>query len=784
MGANRLDIAHRRERAMFKLVVSEKGGPTKEIEFDKDEVTIGRVPGNDIVLPGNNVSKRHSRVVRQDGRFFVVDLKSTNGTYLNGRRIMTPSPLRAGDKIFVGSFVLVLEGDPAMLEDGGGDIPAEGASLVEPIPLDQEPLESQPPPAPEPVGRPTFANPLNAGPRAAMQTQPLSTGPAIAATMSMQQREQQAPSPPTGIPRVGPVPAAPTPRPSAPTSAQPGPGTPSTPGVAPIGGPRPGAIPTMNAGSPSPSALPPASRPSVPGIASRTPASAAGPARPPSGSWQANKPAPTPASAPTMPEPVEEPAAPERSSAPPAVPPSANAAAPPIVAATTPPPPLASTPAPVSAPAPPPVPVEAQSKPSTNAPTITVGSKVVEQVIQAHRASVEPTPPGNEYAALLASVIADAVEAGVSVNPNQFGDAGARARARSVVDNLARGRESLPTNVTVERVVRDAVAELVGAGCIELALEDAEVTSVLIAPSGRVLVGHGGGEGASPFWFSSSASVSRVVDRLLHASGVQRVGEQPFIECKLPEAIGHGNATMTVVYAPGGSAPSVSIERPARRATAFAELVAAGVLSAAAQRTVAMALDARRNVFIVGPRGSARSTLLGTMVAHLAANERVVALEARPELSVIHREVSVVPLTKDPKRSLEFAHALRPHRLVYAQVDDAIAAPLVSTMVTGAEGLIAVLEGASGSAALAQMATATGAKDEALARIQSTRPFVVQLARLGDGSARVASLGEARVDSGHVVIDELFVLRVARGNDRGALSAELVATGTNPSFGG
>ncbi|MBL8679605.1 MAG: Flp pilus assembly complex ATPase component TadA [Myxococcales bacterium] len=757
---------------MFKLVVSEKGGPTKEIEFDKDEVTIGRVPGNDIVLPGNNVSKRHSRVVRQDGRFFVVDLKSTNGTYLNGRRIMTPSPLRAGDKIFVGSFVLVLEGAEAGIGDDAdaGDIPAEGASLVEPIPLDQEPLESQPPPAPEPVGRPTFANPLNAGPRAAMQTQPLSTGPAIAATMAMQQREQQNPSPPSGVPRVGASPAASSSRPVAPTSAQPGPGTPSSPGVAPTGPARPGSIPTMNAGSP-----PPGARPSVPGIAARSPASGAGPARPPSGNWPPAKPAaaPVPATAPTMPEPVDEPAA-EQPSTPP---PSAAPIAPPAVSQTAPPPP--PTPAPAPAPVEPPV-----ARPHPSAPTITVGSKVVDQVIQAHRASVEPTPPGNEYAALLASVIADALEAGVSANPNQLGDAGARSRARGVVENLARGRDSLPTGVTSERVTRDAVAELVGAGPIELALEEPDVTSVLVAPSGRVLVGRGGGEGASPFWFSSSAAVSTAVDRLLHASGVQRVGEQPFIECVLPDAIGHGTARMTVVYAPGAAAPSISIERAARRASAFAELVAAGVLSAAAQRTITMALDARRNVFIVGPRGSARSTLLGTFVAHLATNERVVALEARPELSTIHREVSVVPITKDPKRSLEFAHALRPHRLVFAQVDDSIAAALVGTMVTGSEGSIAVLDGASGSTALAHLAAATGAKDEGLARVQATRPFIVQLARLGDGSARVASLGEARVDGGHVVIDELFVLRVARSTDRGTLSAELVATGTNPSFGG
>ena len=72
---------------MFSILISEKGGETKRMEFDRPEITIGRVAGNDIVLPRNNISKRHSRIVFKDGKFIVVDLKSTNGTFVNGRKI-------------------------------------------------------------------------------------------------------------------------------------------------------------------------------------------------------------------------------------------------------------------------------------------------------------------------------------------------------------------------------------------------------------------------------------------------------------------------------------------------------------------------------------------------------------------------------------------------------------------------------------------------------------------------------------------------------------------------
>lgn len=761
---------------MFKLVVSEKGGPTREIEFDKDEVTIGRIPGNDIVLPGNNVSKRHSRVVRQDGRFFVVDLKSTNGTYLNGRRIMTPSPLRAGDKIFVGNFVITLvttEGEQGEHHDGTD----EGASLVEPIPLDQEPMESQPPPAMDPEVRPTFTNPISAGPRAAMQTQPLSTAPAIAATMATASQP-----PAISVPRApgaAPLPTGATR--SAPSTAQSsGAVTPSTPGAPAITARPTPSVPTMSIGTP----LSGATRPPVAGITARAPASVSStPARPTSGAnWPPTKPAASqapaaPSSAPTVPESVAEPES-AHEPASPSMPPVPISAQP--SASTSPPASIPPEPPRAARDSPP------QARPLVTAtPTVNVGTKVVESVIQAHRQSIEPTPPGNEYAALLASLVADAIEAGVSVTPNELGDASARQRARDVVENLARGREGLPAGISADRLTRDVVAELVGAGPIELALEESEVTSVLVAPSGRVLVGRGGAEGPSPYWFSSSNAVATAVDRLLHAAGTQRVSGQPFIECVLPEAIGHGSARMTVVYSPGAPAPSIAIERAPRRAATAAELVAEGMLSAAAQRTLSLALESRRNVFIIGPRGSGRSTILRSIVAQLAASERVVALEARPELSIVHRDVSTVPLTKDPKRSLDFAHALRPQRLVIAHVDDSIAASLIAMMVTGAEGMVIVLEGPSGSSALCHLANATGAKEEALARIAATRPFIVQLARLGDGTARVASLGEARVDGGQVLIDELFVLRIGQGtSDRGTMLAELVATGVHPSFSG
>ena len=62
------------------------------------------------MLPKGNVSKHHARLLFRDGRFIVTDLKSTNGTYVNGRKISQATIVREGDKIYIGDFsVLRLE---------------------------------------------------------------------------------------------------------------------------------------------------------------------------------------------------------------------------------------------------------------------------------------------------------------------------------------------------------------------------------------------------------------------------------------------------------------------------------------------------------------------------------------------------------------------------------------------------------------------------------------------------------------------------------------------------
>jgi pSer/pThr/pTyr-binding forkhead associated (FHA) protein len=72
------------------------------------EATVGRAPGCAIVLGGDYVSAHHARLFERDGRVWVEDLGSTNGTLLNGRRVRRPVAMRAGDRLKIGDVVLGL----------------------------------------------------------------------------------------------------------------------------------------------------------------------------------------------------------------------------------------------------------------------------------------------------------------------------------------------------------------------------------------------------------------------------------------------------------------------------------------------------------------------------------------------------------------------------------------------------------------------------------------------------------------------------------------------------
>jgi hypothetical protein len=96
-------------RSGDKLVVlepNERRGQTFDLG---EELTVGRAEGCGVALPEDTfVSQLHARVFRRNGSFYVEDLGSTNGTFLNRKPVTTAVQLRKGDRLQVGKTLLEL----------------------------------------------------------------------------------------------------------------------------------------------------------------------------------------------------------------------------------------------------------------------------------------------------------------------------------------------------------------------------------------------------------------------------------------------------------------------------------------------------------------------------------------------------------------------------------------------------------------------------------------------------------------------------------------------------
>jgi DNA-binding response OmpR family regulator len=79
----------------------------REHVLDGEVTTLGRALSNDIVITSRRVSREHARIRRDGWRRILEDCGSTNGTFLNGERLLSPTPLQDGDRINMGDVVLV-----------------------------------------------------------------------------------------------------------------------------------------------------------------------------------------------------------------------------------------------------------------------------------------------------------------------------------------------------------------------------------------------------------------------------------------------------------------------------------------------------------------------------------------------------------------------------------------------------------------------------------------------------------------------------------------------------
>src|SRR5207248_3520174 len=139
---------------MYKLIIEDDEGKTTVVPLIRDEITIGRKEGNTIRLTERNVSRRHARILRNNGEVQIEDLGSYNGIRVNNARIAERVSLRVSDQVQIGDYKLYLKAEGVEQVDDARTMPIERVNEAV-SPTESMPAVAAPAPtAPVPVQTP------------------------------------------------------------------------------------------------------------------------------------------------------------------------------------------------------------------------------------------------------------------------------------------------------------------------------------------------------------------------------------------------------------------------------------------------------------------------------------------------------------------------------------------------------------------------------------------------------------------------------------------------------
>ena len=120
-----------------RITVQKGPQPNQVFDLALDQLTIGRSSTNDIAITDPEISRKQARLVKQGTDYAIEDLGSTNGTFVNDRRIVGLTPLHDGDIIEFGEAI-------RLLYEAESTLPVD-------LPAQPQPRPQSQPPAPEPL---------------------------------------------------------------------------------------------------------------------------------------------------------------------------------------------------------------------------------------------------------------------------------------------------------------------------------------------------------------------------------------------------------------------------------------------------------------------------------------------------------------------------------------------------------------------------------------------------------------------------------------------------------
>ncbi|MEL7481041.1 MAG: CpaF family protein [Pseudomonadota bacterium] len=377
---------------------------------------------------------------------------------------------------------------------------------------------------------------------------------------------------------------------------------------------------------------------------------------------------------------------------------------------------------------------------------------------------------------------------------DKLNDVDLRRQVRAIVMDIVREEGMAMSSAEIGTFADAVFDEMTGLGPLEPLLSDDSVSDILVNGCDQVYVERGGELGLSNVRFADNDHLLRILNRIVSAVG-RRVDEsQPLVDARLLDG-SRVNAAISPIAIDG---PLVSIRKFSKKPLTVEKLAEFGALPMPMLDFVVGAVKCRASTVISGGTGSGKTTLLNALSSAISLKERIITIEDAAELQLQQPHVARME-TRPPnlegkgeirqRELVKNALRMRPDRVFLGEVRGEEAFDMLQAMNTGHEGSMATIHANNPRDALTrleQMVLMGGMKISVEAirgQIASAVNFIVQAARLSDGSRKVMSVAEIVGMEGSVIqLQEIFRFERTHTGDDGKVHGHFAATGIRPKF--
>jgi pilus assembly protein CpaF len=353
--------------------------------------------------------------------------------------------------------------------------------------------------------------------------------------------------------------------------------------------------------------------------------------------------------------------------------------------------------------------------------------------------------------------------------------------------------EAIPLNVQERnRLVADLKNEIMGLGPLEPLLADHAVSEIMVNGPQSVYVEKNGCIHPSEIRFNDDAHLMKIIDKIVSRVGRRIDESSPMVDARLPD----GSRVNAVIPPLALDGPVLTIRRFAVIPMQMRDFIQKNTLTPPMAELLSALVKVKCNILISGGTGSGKTTLLNILSGFIPHNERIVTLEDTAELQlqqdhVVRMETRLPNIEGKGEITMRAlvknALRMRPDRIVVGEVRSSEVIEMLQAMNTGHDGSLTTIHANSSRDALGRLENLVGMSGVVLPSkalhqlIASSIHFIVQIARLDDGSRKITSIQEISGMEGDIITtQEIFCFKRTGTNPDGSVQGVFTATGIRP----